>query len=91
VLYAVIRVAMAVTWLIMFTYLHRHPHLLREGVTAAFFRAERLRAIAGIIAPFVPVIIGRWYPLAALGLMVAMPVFYAATAEGLRGHQPDSG
>jgi uncharacterized membrane protein len=88
VLYAVISAVMALTWLIMFSYLQRHPHLLRDGVTAAFFRTERLRAIAGIIAPFVPVIIGRWYPLPALGLMVAMPVFYAVTAEGLKDHPP---
>jgi len=91
ILYALISAAMAVTWLIMFSYLHRHPYLLRDDVPAAFFRTERLRAIAGIIAPFVPVIIGRWYPLVALGLMVVMPVFYAATAEGLRGRQPAPG
>jgi uncharacterized membrane protein len=83
-LYAVISAAMAVTWLIMFSYLHRHPQLLRPGVTAAFFRTERLRAVAGIIVPFVPVLIGLLSPLTALVLMVAMPVFYAATAEGLR-------
>jgi len=53
-------------------------------MTAAFFRTERLRAVAGIIVPFVPVLIGLLSPLTALVLMVAMPVFYAATAEGLR-------
>jgi uncharacterized membrane protein len=85
VLYAVISAAMAVTWLIMFTYLHRHPHLLRDGVPAGFFRAERLRAVAGIIAPFVPPLIGLASPVVALAAMVVMPVFYAATAEGLKG------
>jgi uncharacterized membrane protein len=84
-LYAVISAAMAVTWLIMFSYLHRHPQLLSAHVSAAFFRTERLRAVAGIIAPFVPVLIGLQSPPAALVVMVAMPVFYAATAEGLRG------
>ncbi|MGD0686785.1 MAG: TMEM175 family protein [Streptosporangiaceae bacterium] len=86
-LYAVISAAMAVTWLVMFSYLHRHPRLLRDHVTAAFFRTERLRAVAGMIAPFVPVLIGLRSPIAALAVMVAMPVFYAATAEGLRRPQ----
>jgi uncharacterized membrane protein len=88
VLYAVISAAMAVTWLIMFSYLHRHPHLLREEVPGAFFRTERLRAVAGIVAPAVPVLIGLWSPQTALVVMVAMPVFYAVTAEGLKRPRP---
>ena len=85
VLYAVISSAMAATWLIMFSYLHRHPRLLRDDVTPAFFHKERLRAVAGIIAPAIPVLIGLASPPLALLTMVAMPVFYAITAEGLRG------
>ena len=88
VLYALISGGMAVSWLIMFTYLQRHPRLLRPGVAADFFRTERLRALAGIIAPFVPVLIGLWSPGTALIVMVATPVFYAATAEGLRSPPP---
>jgi uncharacterized membrane protein len=87
-LYALISAAMAVTWLIMFTYLHRHPHLLRPGVTAVFFRTERLRAVAGLIGSFVPVLIGLLSPLTALVLMVITPVFYATTAEGLTAWRP---
>jgi uncharacterized membrane protein len=84
VLYAVISAVMALSWLVIFMYLQRHPQLLRPGVTAGFFRTERLRAVAGIIAPFVPVLVGLWSPLTALVLMVVTPVFYAATAEGLK-------
>jgi hypothetical protein len=84
VLYAVISAVTAMSWLVMFSYLQRRPQLLRPGVTAGFFRTERLRAVAGIIAPFVPVLIGLWSPLTALVLMVATPIFYAATAEGLK-------
>jgi fatty acid desaturase len=84
VLYAVISAVMAMSWLVMFSYLQRRPQLLRPGVTADFFRTERLRAVAGIIAPFVPVLIGLWSPLTALVLMVATPIFYATTAEGLK-------
>jgi hypothetical protein len=86
-LYAMINMAMAVTWLVMFTNLRRHPRLLSEQVTAAFFRTERLRAAAGIVVPFVPVLIGVKWPQAALVVLVAMPVFYAVTAEGLRRPQ----
>jgi uncharacterized membrane protein len=86
-LYAVVSAAMAATWLAMFVYLHRHPGLLRPGVTVAFFRAERLRAVAGIFAAFAPVLVGLVAPVAALAFIVAMPVFYAATAEGLRSRQ----
>jgi uncharacterized membrane protein len=89
-LYAVVSAAMAVSWLIIFVYLQRHPRLLRPGVTAAFFRAERLRALAGISAAFVPVLVGLVAPLAALGFVVVMPVFYAATAEGLRSRHSAS-
>jgi hypothetical protein len=81
---------MAVSWLIIFVYLQRHPWLLHPGVTAAFFRGERLRAVAGISAAFVPVLVGLVAPLAALGFIVVMPVFYAATAEGLRSRRPAS-
>jgi hypothetical protein len=83
---------MAVTWLIMFTYLHRHPHLLREGVTAAFFRTERLRAIAGIIAPFVPVIIGRVVPAAGSVALMAQALRFdpQAPLQGRHGEvQPE--
>jgi len=84
VLYAVISSAMAITWLAMFSYLQLHPRLLSPHVTAGFFRAERVRAIGGIVSPFVPVLIGLWSPVTALVVMVATPVFYALTAEGLR-------
>jgi hypothetical protein len=88
VLYAVISAVMAMSWLLVFIYLQRHPQLLRPGVPADFFRTERLRALAGIIAPFFPVLIGLWSPPTALVVMVATPVFYAATAEGLKTPPP---
>ena len=88
VLYSAISAAMAGTWLVMFTYLQRHPQLLRPGVTAGFFRTERLRASAGVIAPVIPVLVGFASPRAALALMVVTPVFYAVTAEGLKSSSP---
>jgi uncharacterized membrane protein len=84
ILYAVISAAMALTWLVMFAYLQLHPRLLSPHVTPAFFRAERLRAFAGVATAFVPVLVGLWSPVIALVVMVANPVFYAFTAEGPR-------
>ncbi|MGI8448758.1 MAG: TMEM175 family protein [Streptosporangiaceae bacterium] len=89
-LYAVISAAMAGSWLIIFVYLNRHPGLLRPGVTAGFFRTERLRAVVGISAAFVPVLVGLLNPVVGLGFIVAMPVFYAATADGLKSRRPAS-
>ena len=83
VLYAAVAAAMGTTWLVTFTYLHRHPELLAPDVPPSFFRAERRRAVAGIVAPIAPVLIGLGSPLAALSVMVLTPVFYAATAQGL--------
>jgi uncharacterized membrane protein len=88
ILYAAISAATAMSWLVVFIYLQRHPQLLRPGVTAEFFRTERLRALAGIVAPLVPVLIGLGSPVTALVVMVATPVFYAATAEGLKSPPP---
>ena len=61
------------------------PRLLREDVTAGFFRRRTAAGLAGIIAPVVPVLIG-WLPRRRrCSPMVATPIFYAITAEGLRG------
>ncbi|MGB9378887.1 MAG: TMEM175 family protein [Mycobacteriales bacterium] len=83
-LYAVVAATMGVAWLLTFTYLTRHPELLRRDVPATFFAAERPRAAVGVVAPFVPVAVGLISPRAALGLIVLIPIFYAATVDGLR-------
>lgn len=83
-LYATISSGMGLTWLIIFQYLTRHPELLRPEVPEAFFRGERQRAVFGILAPAVPVLVGLAFPIAALAMMVVMPIFYVATADGLR-------
>jgi hypothetical protein len=52
-------------------------------VPAGFFRTERCRAVAGIVAPFAPARIGLVSPVTALVVMILTPMFYVATAEGL--------
>jgi uncharacterized membrane protein len=83
ILYAIITMAMAVSWLLVYTHLAGHPELLQTGTTPDFFKAERLRAAAGLIAPVVPVVVGLASPSLALVLLVIMPVFYTVTADGL--------
>jgi hypothetical protein len=51
------------------------------------FRSERLHAVAGIFAALPRCSPGRRAPVAALLFIVAMPVFYAVTAEGLKSRQ----
>lgn len=83
VLYALVSAGVGASWLLTYDHLHRHPRLLRADVPAGLYRAERWRAIAGIVSPFVPVLLSLWQPLLALALMALTPVFYAITANGL--------
>ena len=82
-LYAVVAAGMAASWLLTFTYLHRHPELHAAGTGETFFRDERRRAVAGLVAPVIPLLVSLKSPDTALALLVATPVFYAATAEGI--------
>ena len=82
-LYALISSAMGLSWLIVFTYLRRHPQLLEKDVPPTFFDVERRRAIAGVLAPVLPAVVALISPFAALVILIATPIFYALTAEGL--------
>lgn len=81
-LYALVAAAMGLTWLLMFSYLDRHPDLVHSDVAAGFFREERRRAALGILGPVVAVAIGVVAPAIALLALVVLPVFYALTTEG---------
>lgn len=82
-LYGLVAVAMALTWLIMFTHLDRHHELLRDDMPTGFFREERRRAALGILSPVIAVAIGIVAPAASLVAFVLLPVFYGLTADGL--------
>lgn len=84
-LYALVAGLMCASWLVMFSYLGRHPDLL-SGVDAAFFVRERLRAWAGIIGYAVAGGLGFVAPVALpLIVLLALPVFYFITSQGLSG------
>lgn len=82
-LYALVGVLVSLSWLVFFHYLARHRQLHEEDVDAGFFPAERLRALVGVGAYLAAGAIGVLEPGIALGILLALPIFYAVTAEGL--------
>lgn len=84
VLYGLVAVGMACTWLIMFSYLDGRNDLLSDDVPVGFFREERRRAAFGIASPVLTIAIGIIAPAVALLAFLVLPLFYALTAEGVR-------
>ena len=72
----------AVAWLIIFSYLAGHPHLLQPQTGAAFFARERRRAALGIGGYAAAAATALILPVAALALCLALPLFYAFTSGG---------
>ena len=83
-LYAAIAGTMCLSWLVVFHVLSIHPYLVEDGVEPAFFPKERLRATLGIVLYTVAGVAG-WLstPKVALLILLALPVFYGITSEGL--------
>jgi hypothetical protein len=69
-------------WLIIFSYLAGHPHLLHPHTGAAFFAGERRRAALGIGGYAAAAATALALPVAALVLCLALPIFYAVTSAG---------
>ncbi len=84
VLYAIVAGAMAGSWLALFQRLANHPELVGGEDGAAFFRRERGRSWTGIAAYGAAACVGLVYPVAALPVFLALPLFYAVTSEGTR-------
>ena len=85
-LYAGIATAMCASWLLLYDQVHRRrSQLIEAGIDQQAFGANRIRAVAGIAAYVAAGVIGAlWLPAAALVIFVAMPMFYALTAERIR-------
>ena len=83
-LYALVGALHTASWLAFFQYLARHPDLAAEGVDERFFRAERLRAVIGVVLYGVAGLLGYLIaPLLSLAIFVVLPVFYGVTSAGL--------
>jgi uncharacterized membrane protein len=85
-LYAGIATAMCASWLLLYDQVHRRRGVLVEaGIDQQAFGANRIRAVAGIVAYVMAGLIGAlWLPAAALVVFAVMPVFYALTTGRIR-------
>jgi len=83
-LYALSAALMSAPWLVFFGYLHRHPALLRRGVSPEYARTQRLRPVTGLILYGLSGLLG-WFVSPLLGLVgvIVMIIYHAATSEGL--------
>ncbi|GAA4579839.1 TMEM175 family protein [Micromonospora coerulea] len=88
-LYALTAAAMSAPWLAFFSYLHRRPALLGEGVSAAHVAAQRARPITGMLLYLFSGALG-WFVSPLLGLIgiVVMILYHALTSEGVRRRWP---
>jgi uncharacterized membrane protein len=84
VFYAVVGLATAATWWLLFHYLSRAPRLLEDEADAAFFAGERHRALVGVASYVVAGLAAFWYPVVGLVVICVLPVFYGATSAGWR-------
>jgi TMEM175 potassium channel family protein len=88
-LYAIVAALMCLSWLLLFEHLCTHPRLRRPDVEPEFFRRERMRAWVGIVLYSCAWLVGWWTtPMIALVILVALPVFYGISSEGLSGTRP---
>ncbi|MGH3257951.1 MAG: TMEM175 family protein [Streptosporangiaceae bacterium] len=90
VLYGIIGVATAATWLLLFQFLSRSPRLLEHEAHATFFAGERHRAVIGVMGYAVVALCAFWLPVAGLVITCVLPVFYGVTSGGWRRRTPQS-
>ncbi|MHB8488681.1 MAG: TMEM175 family protein [Candidatus Dormibacteria bacterium] len=87
-LYASVGVFMAATWFAFFLSLDRRNHLAHESVAPSVWRAERCRAVTGLLGYAVAGAVGMLLlPSIGLILFCVLPVFYALSSEGLPGRR----
>jgi uncharacterized membrane protein len=84
IFYALVGLATAVTWWLLFHFLSRAPRLLSDDADAAFFAGERHRALVGVASYAAAGLAAFWYPVAGLVVICVLPVFYGATSTGWR-------
>ena len=91
-LYGLVLALHAVGWTAFLQYASRNPKLLRRGGDAKFMRMDSLRAPFGVVLYGCAGALGYFVsPVIALAIFAALPIFYAATAEGWRGAHATDG
>ncbi|WP_406076023.1 hypothetical protein [Micromonospora sp. NBC_01638] len=84
VLYGLVGVLVAGSWLGLYHYLARHHDLLDQAVPRRFFPGERTRAAVGLLAYGLAILVGFLAsPLFSLTIFLLLPIFYSLTSSGL--------
>ena len=84
-LYAAIAALMCASWWWLFGYLYRHPDLVHDE-HVAYFPQGRVRAAVGVVGYTIGGVLGYLVtPIIGLVCFLFLPIFYAATTEGLFG------
>ncbi|MEU8567303.1 TMEM175 family protein [Streptomyces pathocidini] len=84
-LYALAAAVMSAPWWVVFTYLRDHPYLLEPGTSPAYFHAQRVRPLTGLVLYGICGLTG-WFisPVVGLACIAIMIIYHAVTSEGLR-------
>lgn len=83
VLYALVSALMSAAWLPAFSYLRRHPELVKPNLPPTLFAKEILRPSIGIALFALAAIVG-WFihPFLAIGIFLLVVIYYAWTSQG---------
>lgn len=85
VLYALIAGLMSAAWVPAFSYLNRHPELVKPHLPATIFASQVLRPVVGVLLYILAAALG-WFvhPLLAVGIFISVVGYYACTSQGIR-------
>lgn len=85
ILYAGLAVLMSMAWLALFFLLHRRSYPIQSDGRLAPWRAQMRRPILGSLGYASGALLGLVLaPTISLAVLVAIPLYYALTSEGLR-------
>ncbi|MGO8885524.1 MAG: TMEM175 family protein [Streptosporangiaceae bacterium] len=79
VLYAAVGFLVPLAWIVLYSYLGRHPQLLAEEGDAAYIRPAIRRALVSVVLYPAAAALAFASPYAALVVFAALPLFFIAT------------
>jgi len=82
-LYGLVATLMALPWGLIWRHLADRPELLEPGFDAAYARAEWRRGTVGLPIYAFATLVALVWPIAALGLYLAIALLYAVTSQGV--------
>jgi uncharacterized membrane protein len=79
VLYAAVGFLVPLAWIVLYSYLGRHPRLLRDETGSAFIRTAIRRALVSVVVYPAAAVLAFVEPVAALVAFAALPLFFIGT------------